>query len=90
MTKDKLKGFLAVSVLLAVLGLFLLFNSVNFGTSLAESWIAKQGGADTAWYHIRAKGNINNFLAAGSILFVCGLTTTIFGSYKLLTIKEPS
>jgi hypothetical protein len=87
-TRNKLKGLIALSILLSVLGLFLLFNSVNFGTSLVESWLVKQGDADTAWYHIRAKGNINNFLSVGSILFGVGLTTTMFVSYKLLTTKE--
>ena len=90
MTRDKLKGLIAFafSILLTVLGLFLLFNSVNYGTSLAESWLVEKGGASTTWYHIRAKGNINNFLSVGSILFGVGLTTTMFISYKLLTIKE--
>ena len=88
MTKEKFKGLIAFSLLLSVLGLVLLFNSVNFGTSLAESWIVKQGGADTAWYHIRVKGNINNFLAAGSIIFGVGSITTMFALYKLLNIKE--
>lgn len=87
-TKDKLKGFVILSVLLAVVGLILLFNSVNFGTSLAESWLSAKGGSDTSWFQIRARGNINNFLAAGSIFLVIGLTTTIFMTYKLLTIKE--
>ena len=87
-TKDKLKGLIALGILLSVLGLFLLFNSVNFGASLAESWLVKRGGADPTWYHIRAKGNINNFLAVGSILFGIGLTTTIFVLYKLLKLKE--
>jgi len=87
-TRDKLKGLIALSILLSVLGLFLLFNSVNFGTSLAESWLVKQGDADTAWYHIRAKGHINNFLSVGSILLGVGLTTTMFVSYKLFIIKE--
>ena len=88
MTKDKLKGLMALSILLAVVGLFLLFNSVNLGTTFAESWLSKQGGANTSWFELRAKGNINNFLAAGSILFGIGLTTTIFLYYKLLIIKE--
>ena len=88
MTKEKFKGLMAFSLLLSVLGLLLLFNSVNFGTSLAESWLEKQGEADTAWYYIRVEGNINNFLAVGSILFGVGSITSMFVLYKLLTIKE--
>lgn len=87
-TKDILKGFVALSILLAVVGLFFLFNSVNFGTSLAENWLSAKGGSDTTWFQIRVKGNINNFLAAGSIFLGIGLTATIFVSYKLLTFKE--
>ena len=85
MVTDKLKGFISLGILLLILGLFFLFNSVNFGTSLA---IAKQGGADTTLYHIRVKGYINSFLAVGSILFGAGLITAIFSLYKLIINKE--
>ena len=85
MITDKLKGFISLGILLLILGLFFLFNSVDFGTSLA---IAKQGGADTALYHISVKGYINSFLTVGSTLFGVGLTTAIFTLYKLITHKR--
>ena len=88
MITDKLKGFISLGILLLILGLFLLFNSVNFGTTIADNWIAKQGGADTALYHISVKGYINSFLAVGSTLFGAGLITIIFTLYKLIINKE--
>ncbi|SES46482.1 hypothetical protein [Psychrobacillus sp. OK032] len=88
MTKNKLKGLVALGSLITAIGFILLFFSVNFGLSLAENWIAKQGGADTSTYLIVIEGSTNNFLAAGSILFGIGLTTIIFAYYKTLNINE--
>ena len=88
MITDKLKGFISLGILLLILGLFFLFNSVNFGTSLAGNWVAKRGGANTTLYHIGVKGYINSFLAVGSILFGAGLITAIFSLYKLIINKE--
>lgn len=88
MTKDKLKGLVTLGSLIAVVGLILLCFSVNFGTSLAQNWLAKQGGADTSIYLIIIKSYINNFLIAGSILFGIGLATIICAYYKILNINE--
>ncbi|WP_249871780.1 hypothetical protein [Oceanobacillus saliphilus] len=88
MTRDKLKGFVVLGSLLTAIGAILLFFSVNFGTSLAENWLVKQGGTDTATYLIIIEGNINNFLAAGSILFGIGIPITLFAYYKMLNINE--
>lgn len=88
MTKDKLKGLMAISILIILAGLFLLFNSVNLGISFAENWLSKEGDADTSLYHISVKGYINNFLAAGSIFLGVGLIMAISTYYKILTIKE--
>jgi hypothetical protein len=84
---DKLKGIIIVGFLLSIVGIILLFFSVNFGTSLGDNWLAKQGGADTSYYHIVTKGYINTFLAAGSILLGIGLIT-ILTYFKILKVKE--
>jgi len=88
MTKDKLKGLVALGFLLTVIGFALLFYSVNLGISSAGNWLAKEGGADTSIYQIILEGYIYNFLAAGSILFGIGLWTIIFTFYKILSINE--
>lgn len=88
MTKEKLKGLVVFGSLLTTIGFIFLFFSVNFGTSLAEKWLAKRGGADTSIYLIVIEGSTNSFLAAGSILFGIGLATIIFVYYKILNIDE--
>ncbi|MEK4485423.1 hypothetical protein MHH81_07420 [Psychrobacillus sp. FSL H8-0484] len=88
MKKDKLIGLGVLASLLSAIGFILLFFSVNFGTSLAEKWLAKQGGADTSIYLIVIEGFTNNFLAAGSILFGIGLATILFAIYKIFNINE--
>ena len=88
MTKDKLKGLVGLGTLLTAIGFIMLFFSVNFGTSLAENWLVKQGGADTSKYLIIMEGYTNSFLAAGSILFGIGLTLTIFAIYKVLNSNK--
>ncbi|WP_342598952.1 hypothetical protein MHB48_16145 [Psychrobacillus sp. FSL H8-0483] len=88
MTKDKLKGLVALSSLITATGFILLFFSINFGTSFAGKWIAKQGGADQPTYLIVIEGYTNNFLATGSILFGIGLATILFSCYKILEINE--
>jgi hypothetical protein len=85
---DKLKGIIIVGFLLSIVGIILLFFSVNFGTSLGDNWLAKQGGADTSYYHIVTKGYINTFLAAGSILLGIGLFTILTFYFKILKVKE--
>ncbi|MFC4022380.1 hypothetical protein ACFOUV_00950 [Oceanobacillus longus] len=88
MIKDNLKGVITLGALLAILGFILIFSSVHFGISLADNWLAKQGGADTSIYLIVIEGYTNNFLFAGSILFGVGLVTFIIAIYKLLHIKK--
>jgi hypothetical protein len=68
----------------------MLFFSVNFGTSLAEEWLVKQGGENTKVNNIIVKSYINTFLVAGSILFAFGLLINGFTYYKLQTIKMKS
>ncbi|WP_252504016.1 hypothetical protein [Sporosarcina sp. Marseille-Q4943] len=88
MTKEKLKGLVVFGSLITAIGFILLFFSVNFGTSLAEKWLAKRGGADTSMFLIVIEGSTNSFLAAGSILLGIGLATIIFVYYKILNINE--
>ncbi|MEJ9232034.1 hypothetical protein LAV79_21700 [Peribacillus butanolivorans] len=90
MTKDNLKGTLILGSLIGIIGFVMLFFSVNFGTSLAENWLIKQGGADTDTYNIIVKSYINSFLVAGSILFAFGLLIISFTYYKLQTIMGKS
>ena len=83
-----IRKLMVLSVMLGAAGLFLLFGSVNFGTLLAENWLSNQvDGVDTYLYEIRMKGNINNFLAVGSILFTIGLASISFLYYKCLSMK---
>lgn len=90
MTKDKLKGLVALGSLITAIGFILLFFSVNFGTSFSLNWLGNEdgGGADTGTYLIILEGYTNTFLAAGSILFGIGLATIIFTFYKMLNINE--
>ncbi|GAQ19041.1 hypothetical protein OPHB3_3000 [Oceanobacillus picturae] len=88
MISDKLKGIIIIGFLLSIVGIILLFFGVNFGTSLADNWLAKQGGADTSYYHIITRGYINTFLAAGSIFLGVGLITILIFYFKILKDKE--
>ncbi|SEM14379.1 hypothetical protein SAMN04487786_1145 [Paenisporosarcina quisquiliarum] len=89
MTKDKLKGLVALGSLMTAIGFILLFFSVNFGLSLAEKWILNRGGgADTSTYLIVIEGSISKILAIGSILFGIGLATIIVTYYKILNIND--
>jgi hypothetical protein len=90
MTKENLRGTLILGIFIVVVGFIMLFFSVRFGTSLAENWLIKQGGANTDTYNIIVKSYINNFLVTGSILSSFGLLLNSFAYYKLRTIKEKS
>jgi hypothetical protein len=87
MTIEKLKVFAIISVLLVLSGVIMIFNSVNFGTSIADSWLADRGGADTGLYHLVIKGNINSFLVSGGILFGFGLVFLTLAYYKIVNLK---
>ena len=88
MTKDKLKGLVALGSIISVIGFILLFFSVDFGTSFALNWLGNEGGADTETYLVVLEGYTDTFLAGGSILFGIGLATTIITFYKLLNINK--
>lgn len=88
MTKDKLKGFIGLGLIISIVGLVFLFFSVHFGNYFAEDWLFKQDGADTSLYLIHLEGYINSFLTAGGILFGIGLLIVMYGYYRMLQIQE--
>lgn len=83
--RDLLIGFILLGSILGIAGFIMIFFSVFFGTSLAEFWLVRQGGADSAYYHIMVDGYIKSFLVAGGILFGLGLFIVILTSYKVKT-----
>ena len=87
-TTTRLKTFITLGFFMTVIGLISLLFSMNWGLSLADSWLAKRGGADTSLYLLVIEGYTNMFLAAGSILFGIGLVAILFASYKIITIKD--
>jgi hypothetical protein len=84
MSKEKIHSLIIVGLLLVICGLVMIFSSVSFGTSSAESWLIRNGGADTSTYQIILKGYINNFLVAGGIIFGLGLMGVILLSFTFL------
>jgi hypothetical protein len=77
LSNDRIKGLSIISILLVVVGLYLMFSSVSFGTSLAESWLSDQGGADTSKYLMVLKIYKNNFVIIGSMLLSASLLIAI-------------
>ena len=88
MTKDKLKGVVALGSLFAIIGFLILFFSPDLVLFRAESWLVKQGGVDTSTYQIVIAGFTNSFLAVGSILFGVGVATIVVAFYKIVTSNE--
>jgi hypothetical protein len=86
--KERLQGFAIIGALLILAGGFLTFKSVSIGISLADSWLADRGGADTDYYHIIVKSYINSFLVGGGIMLGFGLVLTSLAAYKLMKIIE--
>ncbi|KKI90654.1 hypothetical protein WQ54_19505 [Bacillus sp. SA1-12] len=86
MSKEKLISLIVVGFILVIGGLVMIFSSVNFVTSFADSWLMSRGGADTGIYQIILKGHINNFLVAGGILFGFGLLVVILTYYKFQNV----
>ncbi|MGV2940513.1 hypothetical protein AB5I83_13025 [Mesobacillus sp. LC4] len=86
--KKKLQGFVIIGALFSLLGVILTFSSVSLGSSMADSWLASRGGADTAYYHLMVKSYINSFLVAGGIMLVFGLMLTSLAAFKLMNIME--
>ena len=88
MTKDKLKGVIALCSLFSIIGFLFLIFSADLGLLRAESWLVKQGGVDTSTYQIVIAGFTNSFLAVGSILFGVGVATIVVAFYKIVTSNE--
>ena len=86
--REKLKGFVIIGAIFSFLGVMLIFFSVSFGTSMANSWLASRGGADTGYYHLMVTSYINSFLVAGGVTLGFGLMLTGLAAYKLMRIME--
>jgi drug/metabolite transporter (DMT)-like permease len=86
--KERLQRFVVIGALLILLGVILAFFSVTFGTSMADSWLASRGEADTGYYHIIVTNYINAFLVAGGVTLGFGLVLTSVPVYKLMDILE--
>jgi uncharacterized BrkB/YihY/UPF0761 family membrane protein len=90
MSTKLIKELSVVSVILAVAGLVLMFSSVAFGTSLADSWLLnKEGGfADTGQYTMVLKTYSNNFVIIGSLLFGTGLLSALFTYLSFVSVER--
>jgi hypothetical protein len=86
--KEKLQGFVMIGALFSLVGVILTFFSVSFGTSMADSWLASRGGADTGYYHLIVTSYINSFLVAGAVILGFGLMLTSLAAFKLIKIME--
>ncbi|WP_079504989.1 hypothetical protein [Mesobacillus jeotgali] len=86
--KGNLKAFKYAGVFLTLLGVILTFFSVSFGTSMADSWLASRGGADTGYYLIVVTGYINAFVVAGGVTLGFGLLMTSLATYKIMKHHE--
>jgi hypothetical protein len=86
--KKKLQGLVIIGALFSLLGVILTFSSVSFGTSMADSWLASRGGADTGYYHLMVTSYINSFLVTGAVILGFGLMLTGLAAFKLIKIME--
>lgn len=82
MSKANVSKLITLGTVIGIVGLIMLLFNVGFGTSLAESWLMKRGGSDTATYHIVWQGYINTFLVTGAILFSFGLLLVTYAYTK--------
>ncbi|ANU14448.1 hypothetical protein B481_0202 [Planococcus halocryophilus Or1] len=93
MFKNHITGLGIISIILAIIGLILLFSSASFGISLGNSWLTGQvdGIADTSNYVMVMETYTNAFLITGGILFAAGLVTAILTYFTalFLGIKTP-
>ncbi|MGB6406943.1 MAG: hypothetical protein WBF39_05655 [Planococcus donghaensis] len=93
MFKNHITGLGIISIILAIIGLILLFSSASFGISFGNSWLTGQvdGIADTNHYVMVMETYTNAFLITGGILFAAGLVTAILTYFTtlFLGIKTP-
>ncbi|OKL35296.1 hypothetical protein [Domibacillus mangrovi] len=90
MSKDHIKTFCIISILLIIAGFVLMFSSVSYGTSLGSSWLMKQseGIADTSQYNMIVKTYINNFVIIGSISLITGLLLAMLTYFAPLFLRK--
>lgn len=90
MFKNHIIGLLIVSVLLAIVGLVLLFSSASFGMSLGNSWLMSQqdGIADTGQFMIVIETYTTSFVVSGGILFATGLLMAILTYFTALILGD--
>lgn len=85
----RLKIFIIVSIILAAIGLFLIFESVTFSLAIADTWLKEQGGsADTADYQLVFKNTVANFRWTGIIAFAIGLAGAASGYFQSIKIPK--
>lgn len=85
---EKLQIFVIIGALCILAGGILTFYSASFGISMADSWLADRGGADTDYYHIIVESYINSFLVGGGVILGFGIVLTALITYKLMKRKE--
>lgn len=93
MSKDHIKVFSVISVLLIITGFVFIFSSVSFGTSMADTWRLEQTeregiGPDISQYNIVTKTYINNFVIVGSTLLRTGLLLAILTYFAPLFLRK--
>lgn len=86
--KDLILGYIVIGSILTITGLVMTFFSINFGTSVADSWLVERGGGDTDYYHMIVTSYIQSFLVAGGILFGIGLVIVAIFYYKLQLVNQ--
>ena len=62
--------FMITSLVLLVVGLFAIFNSINWGSEAANAYLRSQGGMDTAQFMIVLQQYIDIYKWIGGILAV--------------------
>lgn len=93
MSKDHIKAFSIISVLLIIIGFVLIFSSVSFGISISNSWLLEQTeregiGPDTSQYNIVTKTYVNNFVIVGRTLLSTGLQLAILTYFAPLFLRK--
>jgi hypothetical protein len=64
--------FMVISLILFVIGLFILFSSVPWGQAAANSYLRSQGGMDTAQFVVVLQEYINTYRWMGGLLALIG------------------
>ncbi|MFJ7405752.1 MULTISPECIES: hypothetical protein [unclassified Lysinibacillus] len=76
-------GFLIFTIVITLVGFFVLRFSVDLGAGAANAYLDSMVGMDTAEFHsIQSKYIISNMIAGGILLFL-GLIFLFFSVYRL-------